>query len=89
MSKYGVFSGPYFAAVGLNTERYRVSLRIQPERRKLLTRKNSVFGPFSRSVNVSYRQYVNRNVHVSYFTIIVVQENTATCVMLNYLCKES
>ena len=25
MSKYGVFSGPYFAAFGLNTERYGVS----------------------------------------------------------------
>ena len=25
MPKYGVFSGPYFPAFGLNTERYRVS----------------------------------------------------------------
>ena len=25
MSKYGVFSGPYFPAFGLNTERYGVS----------------------------------------------------------------
>ena len=24
MSKYGVFSGPYFPAIGLNTERYEV-----------------------------------------------------------------
>ena len=31
MSKYGVLSGPYFAAVGLNTERYEVSLHIQYE----------------------------------------------------------
>ena len=29
--KYGVFSGPYFPAFGLNTERYGVSLRIQSE----------------------------------------------------------
>ena len=28
MSKKGVFSGPYFPAFGLNTERYGVSLRI-------------------------------------------------------------
>ena len=29
MSKYGVFSGPYFPAFGLNTERYEVfGLRI-------------------------------------------------------------
>ena len=28
LSKYGVFSGPYFPAFGLNTERYSVSLSI-------------------------------------------------------------
>ena len=28
VSKNGVFSGPYFPAFGLNTERYEVSLRI-------------------------------------------------------------
>ena len=39
MSKYGVFSGPYFPAFGLNTERYFVSLRIQSECRKIRTRK--------------------------------------------------
>ena len=33
------FSGPYFPAFGLNTERYGVSLRIQSERRKMRTRK--------------------------------------------------
>ena len=31
MSKYGVFSDPYFPAFGLNTERYKVSLHIQSE----------------------------------------------------------
>ena len=44
LSKYGVFSGPYFPAFGLNTERYGVSLRIQSECGKIRTRKNSVFG---------------------------------------------
>ena len=29
VSKYGVFSGPYFPTFGLNTERYGVSLRMQ------------------------------------------------------------
>ena len=29
VSKYGVTSGPYFSAFGLNRERYFVSLRIQ------------------------------------------------------------
>ena len=43
-----VFSGPYFPAFGLNTKRYGVFLHIQSECRKLRTRKNSVFGHFSR-----------------------------------------
>ena len=33
------FSGPYFLAFGLNTERYSVSLRIQFECKKIRTRK--------------------------------------------------
>ena len=32
------YSGPYFPAFGLNTERYGVSLRIQSERGKIQTR---------------------------------------------------
>ena len=40
------FYGPYFAAFGLNTERYEVSLHIQSECGKIRTRKNSVFGQF-------------------------------------------
>ena len=67
VSKCWVFSGLYFPAFGmntegyfgLNTERYGVSLciqsevyhRIQSECRKIWTRKNSVFGHFSRSVS--------------------------------------
>ena len=31
VSKYGVNSGPYFPVFGLNTEIYRVNLRIQSE----------------------------------------------------------
>ena len=46
--KYGVFSGPYFPAFGLNTERYEVSLRIQSKCGKIRTKKYSVFGHFSR-----------------------------------------
>ena len=49
VSKYGVFSGPYFPAFRVITERYGVSLRIQSECGKIRTRKNSVFGNFSRS----------------------------------------
>ena len=49
MSKYGAFSGRYFLAFWLNTERYFVSLQIQSECGKIRIRKNSVFGQFSRS----------------------------------------
>ena len=51
VSKYEVFSGPYFAAFGQNTERYFVYLGIQSECGKIRTRKNSVFWYFSRSVH--------------------------------------
>ena len=34
------FSGPYFPAFGLNTEIYRVTLRIQSECAKIRTRKS-------------------------------------------------
>ena len=53
MSKYGLFSGPYFRVFGLNTKIYRVNLRIQSEYRKIRIRKNSVFGHFSGSGNNS------------------------------------
>ena len=51
VSKYGVFSGPYFPVLGLNMEIYSVNLRIQFEYRKIRTKKNSVFGHFSRSAS--------------------------------------
>ena len=44
MSKYGVFSCPYFPVFGLNTEIYGVNLRIPSEYGKIRTRKHSVFG---------------------------------------------
>ena len=50
MSKYGVFSGPYFLVFGLNTEICVVNFCIQSKYRKIRTRKTSVFGLFSRSV---------------------------------------
>ena len=42
VSKYGVFSGPYFPIVGLNTETYGVNLRVPSKYGKIRTRKNSV-----------------------------------------------
>ena len=53
VSKYGVFSDPYFPVFGLNTEIYSVNLRIRSEYMKIRTRKNSVFGYFSGSVIVT------------------------------------
>ena len=50
LSIYRVFSDPYFPAFGMNTGIYRVNLRIQSKYGKIRTRKNSVFGHFSRSV---------------------------------------
>ena len=48
-SKYGVFSGPCSPAFRLNTEIYGVGLGIQSKCGKTQTRKNSLFGHFSRS----------------------------------------
>ena len=50
VSKYGVFSGPYFPVFRLNTKIYRGNLLIQTECSKIQSRRNSVFGHFSRSV---------------------------------------
>ena len=52
--KYRVFSGLYFPAFGLNTERYGVSLRIQSECGKTRTIKNSALGYFSRSDRLTF-----------------------------------
>ena len=52
VSKYGIFSSPYFPVFGLNTEIYCINLRIQSEYGKIKTRKYSVFGHFLHSVNV-------------------------------------
>ena len=61
-----IFSGPYFPAFGLNTERHFISLRTQSECRKIGTRKNSVFGHISHGVVVSnflitFISYMNKS----------------------------
>ena len=61
MSEYGIFSGPYFPAFGLNTKRYSVSLRIQSECGNIRTRKNSVFG--HSSCSVSFNEYFNQKIN--------------------------
>ena len=49
--RIGSFSGPYFPAFGLNTERYGVSLRIQSKFGKIRTRKKSEYGHLLLSVS--------------------------------------
>ena len=56
MSKYGVFSGPYFPAFGLNREMYRVNLRVQlnagkygPKKTPYLDTFQAVMGTYSAS----------------------------------------
>ena len=48
------FSGPYFPTLGLNTERYGVSLRIPVRMRENNDQKNSEYGYFSRSATGYY-----------------------------------
>ena len=48
------FSVSYFPAFGLNTEKYGVFLRTQSECWKIRTRRNSIFGHFSRSVYADF-----------------------------------
>ena len=52
MSKYGVFSGPYFPVFRPNTEIYCINISIQSENGKIRTRNNSVFGHVSQSGTV-------------------------------------
>ena len=57
VTKYGVFSGPYFPVFGLDTEIYGIKYR------KIRTTKSSVFGHFSCSgnhslLNESFAQYL-------------------------------
>ena len=59
-------SDPYFPVLGLNTEIYGV---VQSEYRKIRTRKNSVFGHFSRSVG----RYGHENKGLRFFIIKVKQ----------------
>ena len=48
------FSGPYFPAFGLNTERYSVSLRIRSECRKIRTRKSPNTGTFDAVIQTEF-----------------------------------
>ena len=64
VSKYGVLSSPYFPVFGRNMVIYGVNVRIQSKNRKIRTRRNSVFGGFSRSEYISSRLLLNLNLMV-------------------------
>ena len=53
------YSGPYFPAFELNTQRYGVSLRIQSECEKMLTKKTPNTGTFHAVANslISQKKY--------------------------------
>ena len=53
--KYGDFSGPYFPTVGLNTERYGVSLRTQSEFGKCGPEKTPYLDTFHVMVTITTR----------------------------------
>ena len=82
VSKYEVCPGPYFPAFWLSTERYRVSLCIQSECRKIWTRKNSVFGHFSPSAAILYieLQAIFLTLHFTHhFTFHILNGTRLSC----------
>ena len=95
VSKFGVFSGPYFPAFGLNTEIYGVNLHIQSEYRKIRIRKNSEFGHFSRIVystacanmHQDFKIYVDEMVWK--INILISQERDMTLPQKNLFLKLS
>ena len=64
VSKYRVFSGPYFPLLWLPIF---INLLIQPEYRKIRTRKNSVFGQFSSIVR--FRKILKSTFWMSLYNI--------------------
>ena len=81
LSKYEVFSGPYFLVFGLNTEIYGVNLCTQSEYRKIWTRENSghfwtLFGHFSRSVLFWFSQnkMINGRGHMLKEHLVILYE---------------
>ena len=61
VSKYGFFSGPYFATFALNMERYSVSLRIQSKCGKIRT---STFHAVGVKENITIRKKWNVKIQI-------------------------
>ena len=83
------FSGPYFPAFGLNTEIHSVNLRTQSECGKIRTRKNSVFGHFSRSGFVRFvlnQHFLCKGTVFSNFIIISRSYLRKFCCLVFIIC---
>ena len=63
------FSGPYFLAFGLNTKKYRVSLRIQSECGKIRTRKTTNTDTF----HAVYVLEISEYLCIAFYTLIAFQ----------------
>ena len=91
MSKYEVFSGPYYPVFGLNTEIYGVNLCIQSEYTKIRTRKIYVLGHFlhkvrlvivSLAVNIGRLQFLVSEDNFFCYVFNSIRRNFFNCVML-------
>ena len=67
VSKYGLFSSPYFPVFGLNRVIYSVNFRIQSEYGKIRTMKNSVFGNFRLNESSWFSRFMVRQIKVFLF----------------------
>ena len=79
VSKYGVFSGPYFPVFGLNTEIYRVNLRIQSKYRKIWSKKNSALGHVSRSEYFKWWCDIKLSLLDGDYMILFCRDEISTC----------
>ena len=75
VSKYGIFSGLYFPAFGLNKERYFLSIRIQSECGKIRTRKTPYLDSFHALKLISNRDSNFRIMLYCYFEDLAFLEN--------------
>ena len=70
MTKYVAFFGSYFTEFRLNMKICEVNIRIQSEYRKIMTRKNSVFGHFH-AVELTLKDKKNLYPRHYYFSVIL------------------
>ena len=73
---------------GLNTERYWVSLRIQSECGKIRTRKNSVFGHFSRSELSEKKSVYNRELCICEITGTLMIKNSKCIICIKCIISK-